>query len=256
MTMLNPPPNGPTWDYTKFKDWFYKLWINVKGIVGDGKGNTTFTGNVTVDGNLIGMPQSILAAGSGMQDGGLKYDAVPVPPPDGSYSSTLFASGMGEGTATYIGNTLTWGGAPIILIATNAGGQSIPNAAATTVTGWTTGLDTASAFVPSTGIYTIPISGVYHISASILMNTVVYPAQGATSLAVIQNSTTIYTYLTEYGSAQTASSFLQSSDSGLVQCKAGDTIKIQITQVSGAANTTYNGASAGSYNNLNIIRVA
>lgn len=47
---LDKPPSGPTWDWRVFKDWFFRLWQNVKGILGDASGNTIILGNLTVDG--------------------------------------------------------------------------------------------------------------------------------------------------------------------------------------------------------------
>lgn len=52
MATLDVPPSGPQFDWTKMRDWLYKLWFILKGISGDGSGNVTFPGNVTVDGGL------------------------------------------------------------------------------------------------------------------------------------------------------------------------------------------------------------
>lgn len=69
-------------------------------------------------------------------------------------------------TSTTTGVT-SWTGA-VYVEATNNTNQSIPDAnVSTVVTGWTEVNDTANAFVPATGLFTVPITGYYVVTAEI-----------------------------------------------------------------------------------------
>jgi len=48
---LDVPPTGPQPNWAALRDWLYKLWYILQGIMGDGT-TVTFPGNVVVDGNL------------------------------------------------------------------------------------------------------------------------------------------------------------------------------------------------------------
>ncbi len=69
-------------------------------------------------------------------------------------------------TSTTAG-VMSWRGATDVA-AGNASGQAIADGAGPAiVTGWTEAIDTAAAFVAATGIFTAPVTGVYHVTAQV-----------------------------------------------------------------------------------------
>ena len=114
------------------------------------------------------------------------------------------------------------------------------------VASWTgKDIDTHNSFNITTGIYTVPVSGVYAIGA------VVSLAPNSTGGRV----TTITVNATAVASSNIYNSFPDVSAmvcNAIYRCNAGDTIKLVTYQNSGG-NLAYN--NAGERNNLNIVRV-
>jgi hypothetical protein len=238
---LDKPPSGPTEDWRTLRHWLFKLWTIVRNfdLTAAASGNTQIDGNLTVTGginvpagsNITGMPLSLLAAAAGEQDG--------------------TASSNGTQGGQFLG--------PVIAMsAVNTSAQSFTNTGAlATVTGWSTVFDTASAFVPSTGIYTIPVSGLYQVSGSVLMNTITYPAAGYVQLIVVFNATPthIYNHLNQpFGVAATSSCYLDCQVNILRRFNAGDTIFMQLGHIANAANTMYSDPNQ-EYNHFEILKV-
>ena len=58
-----------------------------------------------------------------------------------------------------------------VFAAQNSSGQIVPVGSITTITNWTTNIDNTGSFNAATGIYTVPTTGNYRVSASLLFNT-------------------------------------------------------------------------------------
>jgi hypothetical protein len=213
---LDKPPSGQTFDWRVFKDWFFRLWKYVTGgVFGTG------TGADSGYGSTIALASALLGS-------------------DGSSSNN--AQG-----GQYLGPA-------IVMCAYSTSTQSFPTSGAySTITTWTVQIDTASALATSTGIYTVPLGGIYQVSYNILWNNVTYLSQGYAEISITHNGTQVFNDLQQVGTA-TASLYIDITGSYLVKCNAGDTIALQGAQDSGAANTLY--ANPGSlYNQFMIHKV-
>jgi len=84
-----------------------------------------------------------------------------------NYTLPAGPSISGQRLASTTGGVMSWTGG-VYLGATNATNQSIPDAnVATVVTGWTEVTDTAAAFDPVTGLFTVPANGYYVVTAEL-----------------------------------------------------------------------------------------
>lgn len=145
-------------------------------------------------------------------------------------------------------------GPVVAMNAGNASTQSFANNTPTTVTNWTKIFDTANAFNATTGVYTVPVGGLYSITANLLFNSVLYPADGYLSGVIYKNGTAASDYLNQVGAATTAPIYLQVKMDLLVQCIAGDTLYIQAVQSSSGTNTLY-ADSTLIYNRFSVLKV-
>ncbi|KVD81926.1 hypothetical protein WS62_23505 [Burkholderia sp. ABCPW 14] len=120
----------------------------------------------------------------------------------------------------------------------SAGGQSIPNNAATTLTGWTQITDRLNAnFNASSGVYTAPATGYYLVSAQIIFNTVPPAAIGDQfDLYVLVNGT-VEVVASKFAESTTSNYQPVSMAARLFQLNAGDQIKLQAFQNSGVGCT-------------------
>jgi hypothetical protein len=114
--------------------------------------------------------------------------------------------------------------------------QSIPNGTATTVTQWTTVYDSSSSFNAVTGIFTIPATGVYRITANMSTDSTTFTAGslkywqskvGGSQSGTIQTETIQAAF----------TGVLSSAGSQSFQYTLGDTVDIRITQTTGSAVT-------------------
>lgn len=197
MPNLDLPPSTPQFDWAQYRDWFFKLWRWV---------------TVTLPGNL----STVLS--------GLTFGNDP-----NTYSEAILTTaGQSDiGSANLLGP-------PIYLWANNTNGQAIPNGTLTTITNWTTNTDTANAFNAATGVYTIPVSGLYCISGALLSSSVAWPAGAFWALAINKNGTVILETGEFTQSAGTSQLWAESV--GTFLCAAGDTISIQIVQTQGGVS--------------------
>lgn len=135
----------------------------------------------------------------------------------------------------------------VAMSAQNTSGQSTNNNTFTTFTGWTTLNDSHGAFNASTGIYTIPVSGIYSVCGTIAFNGNATSNRGITILK--NGSTALYTTIIQTGAAGTNNSVPFAST---VKLLAGDTLALQIYQLSGGPLSA---TTAGNYNQLSIVRL-
>jgi hypothetical protein len=138
------------------------------------------------------------------------------------------------------------------VIATNASAQTFVSSVGATVTNWTEGLDTATAFNPTTGIFTAPATGIYLVCATLLYIPSVAPSLGST----YQTQIRVNGVVTIYGetSAQTTVTAADQAPvaCGIVSVASGGTISIVGLQSGGADASLLADANA---NTLSILQV-
>jgi hypothetical protein len=117
----------------------------------------------------------------------------------------------------------------------NTSGQSIPNNAFTTVTGWTKLFDRVNAnFNAATGVFTAPAIGIYQVSAALgYVNSVSGAVNNQYGIGISANGT-VQCY-SAFIAQITATTDHLTTVSCLVSVSAGQTIVIQAFQNSGAA---------------------
>lgn len=165
-----------------------------------------------------------------------------------TYSAAVLATG---GTET--GN-LSLVGPYIGMQAGNTSGQTIANNTLTTLTGWTTAFDTTSMFAASTGIYTVPVTGYYQVCGGMGYNSATWAAATACLLIIFQNSSPMFESVRTLDGAVTTTIF-PPTVSGLLFCKAGDTISLQVLQAQGGNLTLYTGTRDLNTNYFTIAKV-
>ncbi|AOJ10339.1 hypothetical protein [Burkholderia mayonis] len=120
----------------------------------------------------------------------------------------------------------------------SAGGQSIPNNTATTLTGWTQITDRLNAnFNASSGVYTALATGYYLVSAQIIFNTVPPAVIGDQfDLYVLVNGT-VEVVASKFAESTTSNYQPVSMAARLFQLNAGDQLELQAFQNSGVGCT-------------------
>lgn len=142
----------------------------------------------------------------------------------------------------------------VAMAANNASGHSVTGGNTTRVLNWTTEYDTNNAFNASAGVYTIPVTGLYRLHATMLFNQVV---NNIGVMRFYKNSATnIVSQLTSTNNGATAT-YCSMQAYCLVSCSAGDQITLSTYQ--SVSNNMYNGgansADARTYNKLYIEKV-
>lgn len=125
--------------------------------------------------------------------------------------------------------------------------QTIPNNTATTVTAWTEEIDTHGAFDAATGLFTCPSPGKYEVSGNIFWDGV----GSGVAVAEVQKNNSI-TGAGAWSRVTCNGSGVSTPGSVIVNCVAGDVLKLVVTQNSGG-NLDIN--SIASYSTINIKRV-
>ena len=144
---------------------------------------------------------------------------------------------------------------PIVMAANKQSGQSLPGGAATVVTGWTTEVDTASAFSASTGVYTIPVGGVYLIQSGLLLNGASWNNTIGYGVRILKNGTFTAGAFRQVTATATIDNY--ANITAVFNCVAGDTISTAIANGTGGAILLYNNAvDDKAYNRFYIVRVA
>jgi hypothetical protein len=130
------------------------------------------------------------------------------------------------------------------VVADTEGGQNIPNATVTTLTGWSASRNVGSNFVPSTGVYTVPFSGLYDIRAAIAFINAGVAADTQCLLAPYLNGVQVLQNGVTYQTATAV--IMQTSGSWLIYATAGQLLTIRAFQNSGGA-VTLNTASLSNW---------
>ncbi|CPI06573.1 Uncharacterised protein [Burkholderia pseudomallei] len=138
--------------------------------------------------------------------------------------------------------------APVGFRAYNTSAQSIPNAAYTVITGWTSTKDTTSgAWNAGTGTFTAPTAGWYNVSCQFIFATASWSASQQLAAALfINGAENEATLQTLQGSA--TQQFVTNDVSTNVYLNAGDTLQFAAFQSTGSAlalanNSNFNFAS-------------
>lgn len=167
---------------------------------------------------------------------------------DGTYSAAIQSTaGQSDiGTAILIGS-------PVVLASRNTNGQSIPTSTYTTVTGWTNLIDSAGAFNTVSGVYTVPVAGVYIISCNFMFNTASFSASQQIAASIVINGFQNMNSLVTIAAANASNNFSPGTTCTTNFLKAGDTISFTVFQSSGAGLTLYSASPV--FNWCNITRI-
>lgn len=134
---------------------------------------------------------------------------------------------------------------------TNAG-QSIPNITLTTVVFEDRLHDTHNAYNTSNGIYTVPVSGIYRVSATLTTSsTAAFSGTGEVFYPTIHKNSVMYS-VGHYYIPSSNNDEKNTVVYGEVDCKAGDTLEIKLSQSTGAALTLL---GVSKYNTMSISRI-
>lgn len=117
---------------------------------------------------------------------------------------------------------------------------AVSTATLTDVTNWTERFDTSASFVPTTGVFTVPRTGKYQITCSMLMASEAYTIGDSWSLSIVKNGNILVNSFYYSEITGTTTPFL--SISHIVQLTASDLIKFQVFQNSGGVRNTTNSA--------------
>lgn len=155
-------------------------------------------------------------------------------PPSTGYGSTtpepVFAT-----TLSAVGND--------VLMYVNTAGQTVANNTLTTVTTWTKTFDRLSAnFNASTGTFTAPATGYYHIDGQITFATAVGVVNSQYSVSIVANGVSV-AVPTVYQQS-TSTDALAVPFSCDVSLSAGQTLLIQAYQNTGASRTLTTGTGS------------
>ena len=121
----------------------------------------------------------------------------------------------------------------------NTSGESISNTSNTTLTGWTKVSDRLNTnFNASTGVYTVPFSGFYHVSAQLYLTATAFVSNVNFQIGVVNNTTFDCIGINFVGNNGTGATInLSASVDCTIGAPSGSTITIQATQSSGGAVT-------------------
>ncbi|HDR8986932.1 TPA: hypothetical protein QDA89_005932 [Burkholderia vietnamiensis] len=191
--------------------------------------------NITSNNINAQVPVTVSAAGS----------ALNVTSTTSSTSTTTgaitTAGGLGVAGAVNVGGALSASGNDALLY-NNSSAQSIPNNAATTITGWTKVSDRVNAnFNASTGTFTAPATGYYKVDAQVTFASGAGIVGGSYLCQILVNGSAVA--VGSKFSETTANVARSTSVSAVVSMTAGQTLTIQAYQNSGSAVTLVSSAS-------------
>lgn len=132
--------------------------------------------------------------------------------------------------------------------ANNTSAQSFSSGSLAVVTNWTTELDTNSAFSAVSGIYTIPVTGVY-VLTSVFTFQAAPVLYGLNAVITLNGSTSL---VAPYSAGSSASFPASASAQVLYSLTVGDTITFQCSQTSGSTQTL---VALASSNRMSVQRI-
>lgn len=184
-------------------------------------GNINVGGTINGGGTVAGVTGQFASLSASSTVSGAGFSTYLASPP--AIGGTAPASGT---FTTLKGNSLAK------VFATNTSGQSIPNNAQTTVTGWTSVRDANSNFVASTGIFTAPASADYLVCAQLIIGGA-GASNGVLQATIIANGSAWATFNAPVWS----STVTDTTVSGCTETNvsSGQTITVQLLQNSGSA---------------------
>jgi hypothetical protein len=195
----------------------------------------------------LAVPQGTVTRGGG--GAGSTGPTGPTGPSGGPTGATGTTGPTGSTGAT--GPT---GGFVAQLFATNSSVQSVASgvsAPGNVVTNWTSLVDTAGAFVASTGQYTVPANGIYYVGVQLQIGAAI--GAGSCTVSVVKSAGTAVEFsgYTVIPSGSVTGLTVQAG--GIVLLTAGSIIEIYISQLS---TGTFSLTSFSNLNYLSIFRVA
>lgn len=132
------------------------------------------------------------------------------------------------------------------VLASNTSSQAIPNATPTTVTNWTTTVDSTASFVQGSGLFTAPRTARYRVQVSALFVAGAWIAGNQGNIEIDKNGLAVAaggTFVQVAGSYQLTTG----ECSAIIDCIAGDVISARLNQTSGVVKTLSNN---GTYTTL------
>jgi len=162
----------------------------------------------------------------------------------GSYSAAIFAT-VGQSD---IGG-LDVIGAPIYVFAgPTQTSQSIADATPTVLTNWA-GTSSGGGWNATSGVFTVPLAGVYFMAGSCSFTGKVWNATAMSSIVFV-NSTNVNDAFTRCNNATANTGMQTMTVTHVAYLKAGDTVSFGVFQNSGVASTT-----EGAHTFFNIVRI-
>lgn len=163
----------------------------------------------------------------------------------GSYSSAIFATAGQSDTGG-----LSVVGAPIFMQAgPSQTAQSIPNNTPTVLTNWTAGQSSGGGWNATSGVYTVPLAGVYYVSGTASFSGAVWNATALSSIVFV-NSTNVADAFTRCNNATASTGMQTMAITWVGYCKAGDTISLGVFHNLGVSQNT-----EGAHTNFCILRI-
>lgn len=136
--------------------------------------------------------------------------------------------------------------------ARSSSGQSMPDTTSTTIVFGTEDYDLLGEYVHTTGIFTATYTGVYIVSAAIMLSSAAWGADDQIRMELYRDSTR--EDVLARGTIETATTATHAiSGSGAIKLTAGDTIKVNLVHTQGGAVLLN---STDDYNWLTIDRIA